>query len=123
MKTYKPVDSQSAYTVFEYLYRDGGNFKFWGTVLVKGTFSEEVQNTITSCLIDGLWFVAQDVGLPELFEGVTKWGPSDLDHPWHEMAELRPATESEINELDCHGTLGELVNAFQNGVSYNQEHP
>jgi hypothetical protein len=113
MKTIKSADIQSAYTVFEYLYRDGGNFKSWGTVLLKGTFSEEVQNTITSCLIDGMWFVAKNVGLPDLFEGVTQWGPSDLDHCWHEMADLRPATESEIHEHDCHGTLDELVDAFQ----------
>jgi hypothetical protein len=113
MKTMKSADIHSAYTVFEYLYRDGGNFKSYGMVLLQGTFSEEVHNTLTSCLIDGMWFVAKDVGLPDLFEGVTRWGPSDLDHPWHEMAELRPATESEINELDCHRTLVELVDAFQ----------
>jgi hypothetical protein len=123
METIKPADIQSAYTVFEYLYRDGGNFKSYGMVLLQGTFSKEIKNTITSCLIDGMWFVAKDVGLPELFEGVTKWGPSDLDHPWHEMAELRPATETEINEHDCHGTLRELVNSFQKRVSLKQELP
>jgi hypothetical protein len=41
---------------------------------------------------------------------------SDLDHPWHEMADLRPETETEINEIDCHGTLLELADAFQKGV-------
>ncbi len=70
---------------------------------------------------EGMWFEAKDVGLPELFEGVTQWGPSDLDHPWHEMAELLPATENEINEMDCHGTLRELVKYFQNGFSLKQE--
>jgi hypothetical protein len=117
------MGSQSGYTVFEYLYRDGGNFKSWGAVLLKGTFREEVQNTITGCLIDGMWFVAKDVGLPDLFEGVTQWGPSDLDHPWHEMADLRAATESEINNFACYGILSELVNAFQKWDSLKQEHP
>ena len=68
----------------------------------------------------GMWFVAKDVGLPDLFEGVTKWGPSDLDHPWHEMADLRPATEDEINEMDCHGTLREFVDAFQSVKSQKE---
>jgi len=64
-----------------------------------------------------MWFMAKEVGLPDLFEYVTKWGPSDLDHPWHEITDIRPATENEINYTTCHGTLYELVEAFQSEKS------
>lgn len=105
--------SLDKYSVFEYLYRDGGNFKSWGTVLLHGSFSEEAKITITACLIDGMLFIAKDVGLPELFEGVTQGGSSDLDHPWHEMADLRPATPEDMDDTSYHGTVQDLVAAFK----------
>ena len=57
--------------------------------------------------------VGKQISVPELFEGVSKWGTSNLDHSWHEMADLRPATLNEINEITCYGTLIKLVGAFK----------
>jgi len=68
-----------------------------------------------------MWFVAAELGLPDLFEGVTKWGPSDLDHPWHEMIDLRPATVEDSNENGSYGTVQKLVDAFRSAKATQVE--
>lgn len=56
--------------VFEYLYRDGGNFKNWGEERFKneqGLSLEEIDARIREGLIDGMYFSAEKVGLPTLY--------------------------------------------------------
>jgi hypothetical protein len=56
--------------IFEYLYRDGGNFKNWGEACFKneqGLSVEEIDARIRECLIDGMNFSAEKVGLPTLY--------------------------------------------------------
>ena len=102
------------YSTFEYRYRDGGNFKSWDFIILEGQVTEALIEALNSCLIDGMWFMANQVGLPDLFEGVQKWGQSDLDVSWHEFVELRPATADDISIKPCFGTLIDLLAAFKN---------
>lgn len=53
-------------TVFEYLYRDAGNFKTYGRVLLLGR-DEAAEREIRACLEWGDQFVAEQVGIPALY--------------------------------------------------------
>lgn len=75
---------------FEYLYRDAGNFKQWGEVVFTnrdGVSPQDIKDTLSAVAIDGLYFYAHKVGLPDLhFEKHN----SELDHDWHEVADFVP---------------------------------
>jgi len=101
------------YCILEYQYRDGGNFKSCDFVLLEGEADEKCKNLLLSYLIDKTWFIAEQIGLPDLFEGVIKWGPSKLDHEYHEFVELRQATESEIQTNLCFGTMANILDALK----------
>lgn len=98
----------SSYCVFEYRYRDAGNWKTYGLLLLSGTAPGKREAIRECCDSDGL-FVAEQVGIPPLCE--KHWadcgdGPSELDHAYHEFVDLRPASEEEIAALPVAGTLG-----------------
>lgn len=71
---------------FEYLYRDGSNYKNWGEVVFESTSGselDELERQIVQGLIDGCNFVAEKVEIPTLYfvERDTR-----VDHCWHEFA-------------------------------------
>jgi len=93
--------------VFEYLYRDGGNWKTWGEILLSGCFPSAVYADLLSCLeTDGL-FVAEQLGVKSLcyrhFE--TYGGPTELDHAYHEFHDLREATSDEIASMSVDDSI------------------
>src|SRR3546814_18363839 len=98
------------FTVFEYMYRDAGNFKTEGRLLLSG-MDPEAEAVIRGCLEWGDQFVAEHVGVPALCED--HWdsvgeAPSDLDHAYHEFVCLRPADRDD-RVLPEWGALGTLV--------------
>ena len=97
--------------VFEYMYRDAGNWKTHGALLLTGN-AEGVREPLRNCLDwEGL-FVAEQVGIPSLYDehfAACGEGPSDLDHAYHEFVDLRPATDEEVVRLPIAGTLDDLV--------------
>lgn len=102
------------FSIFEYLYRDGGNFKTFGSLLLSG-YASDGDATLRSCLDWGDQFVAEQVGIPSLC--LTHWeavgdGPSDLDHAFHEFVRLRPAQTEELGEPH-HGSLQALMARMQ----------
>jgi len=102
------------FTIFEYVYRDAGNFKTHGQVLLTGA-SEQVEAVIRGCLEWGDQFVAEQVRIPVLYE--QHWeavgdGPSDLDHAFHEFVGLRVATEEEA-EAPPWGSLDVLLDRMR----------
>lgn len=87
------------FTVFEYVYRDAGNFKTAGRLLLSGQ-DGEAEQAIRACLEWGDQFVAEQIGVPALCE--EHWdsvgeGPSDLDHAYHEFVCLRPAEKADMS--------------------------
>jgi hypothetical protein len=103
-------------TIFEYLYRDASNYKAWGQILLSGPVSEQDNDNLIRCLESGQFFVAEQVGLPPLFQDVWRLngGPTADDHGWHEFVELRPATADEVqDDLPVWGTAAELLTKFQ----------
>jgi hypothetical protein len=70
-----------------YLYRDASNYKAWGEV----TFAnpevlslEEIEESLASCFLDGMFFVASQVGIPEVFL-FQQYPFSEDDHFFHEF--------------------------------------
>lgn len=106
------MDGQAS--IFEYLYRDGGNFKTHGCLLLSG-WNDQAESIIRKCLEWGDQFVAEQVGVPSLcnehWESVGE-GPSDLDHAFHEFVCLR-APEGDEASLPVWGSLEELVSRMQ----------
>ena len=91
------MDSQAC--IFEYLYRDGGNFKTHGQLRLDG-WDEGAEGKIRLCLEWGDQFVAEQVGVPPLcpehWESVGE-GPSDLDHAFHEFLCVRHANDEDAD--------------------------
>lgn len=97
-------------SIFEYMYRDGGNFKTFGQLRLTG-WDEQADAKIRLCLeVDGQ-FVAEQIGVPSLcrehWEAVED-GPSDLDHAFHEFVCLRQPKEAE-GDLPVWGRLDAML--------------
>ena len=103
-------ESTERHTVFEYMYRDAGNWKTSGSLLLVGG-CPDADAAIRACLDWSDQFVAEQVRVPSLcpkhFEE-TGEGPSDLDHAYHEFIGLREATPDDFLEAPA-GSLLDLV--------------
>lgn len=85
------------WTAFDYMYRDAGNFKALGTVALEGGLSERDQDLIRSRLQGGEFFIAEQVGVPPLYEQLYRWsgGITNDDHCWHEIVGFREMPDPE----------------------------
>jgi hypothetical protein len=79
------------WTAFDYMYRDAGNFKACGTIILKGYLSATDRKSILGRLDTGEFFVAEQVGVPTLYEELYQWsaGPTVSDHCWHSFIGFR----------------------------------
>ncbi|MFA5591125.1 MAG: hypothetical protein WDA70_10535 [Lysobacteraceae bacterium] len=103
--------------IFEYRYRDSGNFKTYGRLLLEGQ-DKEAEATIRGYLEWDDQFVAEQVGIPALYK--EHWisvedGPSDLDHAFHEFVCLR-APGPEEKDLPTWGTLVEMIRRMRSAA-------
>ncbi len=100
--------------VFRYMYRDGSNYKAWHEVGLTGELRPEHAETMGRALLDGTWFVAEQVGLPPLQgELMAYGGRNEDDHAFHEFQELaqaEPGTQSAALAPIC--DVEELVARF-----------
>ncbi len=96
--------------VFDYLYRDAGNFKAFGRLLLRGRFTLEVDAALRAAVGGDGFFVAEQVGVPPLYAEL--WalssGPSSDDHVFHEFLRLRQAEKEDLR-LPVWGELEFLV--------------
>lgn len=89
-----------AWTVFEYLYRDADNHKAFGKVAFEGEVSGLDWDFALSNFEGGLYFIAEQIGLPALYSQLLRWSgnaPTDADHCWHEFVSI---TNSDAATLD-----------------------
>lgn len=109
-----PADDMAC-CVFDYMYRDGSNYKAWGSLLLLGEFTQEGVTALKECLESGEYFVAEQVGIPPLYQELwdLSGGPTDDDHALHEFVELRSATDEERKSMSLFGELSHLHRAFQ----------
>lgn len=79
---------------FNYLYRDAGNFKQYGSEEFRNPMNlslAEIETKLQQSLIDGMYFVAEDVNLPALQRYDYD---AALDHDWHEFEGVEYCEES-----------------------------
>lgn len=108
------------YCVFEYMYRDAGNWKTYGALLLVGN-ANGLRETLCACLEWSDLFVAEQVGIPSLYEAhliACDDGPSDLDHAYHEFVDLREAAEDELKTLTVAGSLDDLIMRMQKAAGH-----
>ncbi|MEQ6121476.1 hypothetical protein [Reichenbachiella sp. MALMAid0571] len=92
---------------FEYLYRDAGNYKQFGSAVFKNPTLIEpdvATEKIKPCLIDGEFFYPDKVKVPRLEN--YEFDP-EMDHDWYEFEKFSLTNEkpteviSAQNFLDC----------------------
>ncbi|QDH68956.1 hypothetical protein [Marilutibacter alkalisoli] len=108
-------ETNGRHCVFEYMYRDAGNWKTYGALLLSGDAGDS-QEELRKCLEWGDLFVAEQVEVPSLCEEhfmATGEGPSDLDHAYHEFVDLRVANDEELASMQVTGSLAELLVRMQ----------
>ena len=106
-----PECPSQAACVFEYLYRDAGNWKTYGEILLAGKFWPALRDELTACCEMDALFVAEQVHVEPLQpkHHVTYGEPSELDHAFHEFVDIRAATAGDIGRLPFAGQLNDLV--------------
>jgi hypothetical protein len=79
---------------FNYLYRDAGNYKEWGSVVFsnpKQIDIKQIENQIKEKLIETDFFIAKDWGIPSLC--FAEWD-DDMDHIFHEFDSIELTSEN-----------------------------
>jgi len=78
---------------FNYLYRDASNYKNFGSIIFHNPNNlsiDDVENIIRSQLIDGEYFYARKLNIPELFFEI----PNSDDHEFHEFENVEMTNEN-----------------------------
>lgn len=88
-------------TAIEYVYRDASNYKWFETVVVRGSLKYE---DLQPYLINGEFFVPGNVGLKSLTPEVR----NEDDHDWHAIFALTPT-----DQPSTAGSAEDLVKRFQ----------
>lgn len=87
---------------FNYLYRDGGNFKFWGEVIFANPKRLSLKGVETrlnrAFLPDGL-FIASQIAIPEKFP-FPKVAINQNDHCFHEFDCIETCTGNTTDSLE-----------------------
>jgi hypothetical protein len=91
---------------FEYRYRDASNYKVEGRILLTGNLTKQEQAAIQGKMESGQFFVAEQVGIPPLFEKLFEFGggPTAEDHAWHEFDSFQE-TAVNVNDVEKNATV------------------
>jgi hypothetical protein len=84
----------ATFTKVEYLYRDYGNWKFYGDFVLEGRFDLEEARQY---LFDDLKFVPNEVGVPSLRPNKI----NEDDHWLHEILETSVIDEPLLSLMSC----------------------
>jgi len=100
--------------MFRYLYRDAGNYKAFGSIRLNGTLTDAEQSELLACLDGGEFFVAEQVGIPALYNVLFEesGGPTQDDHAWHTYEDLRDEAEMRADMVPW-GEAVALLEAFR----------
>jgi hypothetical protein len=90
-------------TEISYQYRDAGNYKRGGQVVLNGTFpagAAMLKALIHNKVEGGEFFIASQVGLPEVFPWLDPKAPPEIkavtpdDHCWHELTDIEEVSKA-----------------------------
>lgn len=73
-----PADSEAVNSLLIYLYRDASNYKFWSSIILRGTMTLK---DVEPHLLHRQYFIPQRVGLVRLV-------PAAMNHDDHELHEI-----------------------------------
>ena len=93
---------------FNYLYRDGANYKNYGFVIFSnpGNISIDLLlKTIKLKLIDETWFYANQWNLPELY--FSDFNPN-IDPTWHEFESIAYTKEAPAARITLTGFISRI---------------
>jgi len=96
-------------TRFSYLYRDGANFKQFGSVILEGLYDEGLESRLKASLGDLDYFTPWQVDVPPKYLYPEKFGINDQDHCFHEFYKLEAAWSDPTDER----TIEEFVADFE----------
>jgi hypothetical protein len=99
---------------FNYLYRDGGNYKVWGSEIFSNPDSlllNEVEERIRKSLIDGEFFDPKYWMVKRLKHD--DWVP-ELDHTWNEFDSIELTQEEPT--IDC--SITEFLDRVAHAPAY-----
>lgn len=111
-------------TLFEYLYRDAGNFKAFGEIGFNGTLSLEEANSLRDCFSGDDLFIAEQLDIPPLYEALYQWsgGPTTSDHCWHEFVRLKEIEDAALSAGSPRGgDVRVFLERLRGIVSWNEE--
>ncbi len=110
------------FSIFDYLYRDAGNYKAWGSLLLVGHANEAEIREIQTRLDGSEFFIAEQVGIPPLYAELWEYsgGPTEDDHVWHTFHELRPANAEESTGQPW-GTVCDLIARFKSVKHWDEQ--
>jgi hypothetical protein len=87
---------------FNYLYRDGANFKSWGEVIFSNRSDrkvDEIETALLSAFLPDKQFIASQISIPEVFLfGSDK--PTKYDHCFHEFDRVEICNENSSDILE-----------------------
>lgn len=108
------ADRAAPMTEFVYLYRDGGNYKSWGSVFLQGNMTLDEVRRVTEALEAEEFFIAEQISLPALYGPLfdASDGPIASDHAWHSFVGFRAVDPSENQNEPVWGTTSQIVEAF-----------
>jgi len=72
-------------TVFPVVYRDGANYKTYGTLVAEGAMTDAEHDLLKKSLDAGEMYLPLQLGLEYYGTDWSGYNPDDYDHPWHEM--------------------------------------
>ncbi len=99
-------------TRFEYLYRDGHNYKQYNEVVIQGLFTLD---QLRPHLYEGQYFMPSEVGLEDLQE----YPYRGCDHIWHELVSAEPTDDAPTVEVRA----DELMVRFRKAGAVKWETP
>jgi hypothetical protein len=79
-------------TLFNYLYRDGSNYKQWGSIVFKGEITDGLRERFARALEGCEFFIADQIRVPEVFPDT--WPIYADDHCWHEFSEFETTNDA-----------------------------
>lgn len=101
-----------AWTIFDYFYRDAGNHKAFGSVVLEGHILKIHEDFVVSQFDGEARFVAEQIRVPVLYDQLYRWsgGPTIDDHCWHECLGFRKVGNNfRLAGTSQWGTVGEFV--------------
>lgn len=118
------MEHKNSKLVFDYRYRDAGNYKVDGRILLIGTLTKQEQFAIQSKMESGQFFIAKQVGIPPLFEKLFEFGggPTAEDHAWHEFDGFQDSA-LDLDDVENYPTASAraLVEAFNQVQDWKPE--